>query len=168
MKRGLLSVCVRPSYLPSFAMPRHGVHFNLKGRRSSLLSGYFMQPTRLSNSKSFKAQVIQECAQPGASVASITLSQSLNANLVHKWIRLHAQNSPALPPAFIPTAMLLAGTNSHHAASNICVGIQQPRCTVKVNWPTEHAAACATFLRYLLQRFHLARYRADGYARPEG
>jgi len=50
-----------------------------------------MQPQRRSYSKSFKAQVIQECAQPGASIASIALSHSLNANLVHKWIRVQAQ-----------------------------------------------------------------------------
>jgi len=54
---------------------------------SSLLSGYVMQPTRRSYYKSFKAQDIQECAQPGASIASIALNHSLNANLVHKWIR---------------------------------------------------------------------------------
>ncbi|WP_256663469.1 MULTISPECIES: transposase [unclassified Pseudomonas] len=52
-----------------------------------------MQPTRRSYSKSFKAEVIQECAQPGASIASIALSHSLNANLVHKWIRVRAANS---------------------------------------------------------------------------
>ncbi|WP_331851869.1 transposase [Pseudomonas syringae group genomosp. 3] len=43
-----------------------------------------MQPTRCSYSKSFKAQVIQECVQPGASIASIALSHSFNANLIHK------------------------------------------------------------------------------------
>jgi len=32
-----------------------------------------MQPTRRSYSKSFKAQVIQECVQPGASIVSIVL-----------------------------------------------------------------------------------------------
>ncbi|WP_225908578.1 transposase [Pseudomonas lactucae] len=37
-----------------------------------------MQPTRRSYSKSFKAKVIQECAQPGASIASIALSHDLN------------------------------------------------------------------------------------------
>ncbi|WP_139110480.1 transposase [Pseudomonas syringae] len=47
-----------------------------------------MQPQRRSYSKSFKAQVIQECSQPGASIANIALSHSLNANLVHKWIRV--------------------------------------------------------------------------------
>ena len=118
---------------------------------SSLLSGYFMQPTRRSYSSFFKAQVIQECAQPGASIASIARSHSLNANLVHKWIRIQAQKTTALQPAFIPLPMQLAGANSPAASSNICVEIQHSRGTVKVTWPTEGAAACATFLRDLLR-----------------
>ncbi|MFL1495544.1 IS66-like element accessory protein TnpA [Pseudomonas antarctica] len=110
-----------------------------------------MQPTRRSYSKSFKAQVIQECAQPGASIASIALSHSLNANLVHKWIRVQAQKSTVLQPAFIPFHMPLAAANSQVASPNISVEIQHSRGTVKVNWPTENAAACATFLRDLLR-----------------
>ena len=110
-----------------------------------------MQLQRRSYSKSFKAQVIQECAQPGASIASIALSHSLNANLVHKWIRVKAQKSTALQPAFTPLPMQLAVAHSHAALSNICVEIQHPRGTVKVNWPTESAAACATFLRDMLR-----------------
>ncbi|WP_279615816.1 transposase, partial [Pseudomonas agarici] len=39
-----------------------------------------MRKGRRSYSKSFKAQVIQECVQPGASIASVALSHSLNAN----------------------------------------------------------------------------------------
>ncbi|WP_397459203.1 transposase [Pseudomonas asplenii] len=78
-----------------------------------------MLPTRRSYFKSFKAQVIQECAQPGASIASIALSHSLNANLVHNWIRVHAQKSTALQPAFIPLPMQLTGANSHAASSNL-------------------------------------------------
>jgi len=34
-----------------------------------------------------KAQVLAECKEPGASVAALTLSHGLNANLVHKWRR---------------------------------------------------------------------------------
>ena len=110
-----------------------------------------MQPTRRSYSKSFKAQVVQECAQPGASIANIALGHSLNANLVHKWIRVHAQKSMALQPAFIPLPMQLGGASSQATSSNIYVEIQHPRGIVKVNWPTENAAACATFLRDLLR-----------------
>ncbi|RMN82389.1 hypothetical protein ALQ53_01724 [Pseudomonas cannabina] len=59
-----------------------------------------MQQTRRSCSKSFKLQVIQECAQSGVSIASIALN--LNANLVYKLIRLQAQKSTVLQSAFIP------------------------------------------------------------------
>jgi transposase-like protein len=110
-----------------------------------------MQPTRRSYSKSFKAQVIQECVQPRASIASIALSHSLNANLVHKWIRVHAQKSTALQPVFIPLPMPMAEANSQATPSNICVEIQHSRGTVKVNWPTECTTACTTFLRELLR-----------------
>jgi transposase-like protein len=110
-----------------------------------------MQPTRRSYPKSFKAQVIQECAQPGASIASIALSHKLNANLVHEWIRLQSQKSTALQPAFIPLPVSLAGAKSHPSSSHICVETQPPRGTVKVNGPTENATACATFLRDLLR-----------------
>ncbi|EIU4987541.1 hypothetical protein DZ912_021070 [Pseudomonas aeruginosa] len=37
---------------------------------------------------------------PGASVAGVALSQGLNANLVHKWIR--RQQLPAAASGFIP------------------------------------------------------------------
>ncbi|OSR26748.1 transposase [Pseudomonas savastanoi pv. retacarpa] len=118
---------------------------------SSLLSGSFMQPQRRSYSKSFKAHVIQECAQPGASIANVALSHSLNANLVHKLIRVQTQKAMALQPAFIPLPLQLAGANSQVALSTICLEIPHPRGTVKVNWPTESADACATFLRDLLR-----------------
>ncbi|MCO7054945.1 transposase [Pseudomonas juntendi] len=55
-----------------------------------------MHPQRRTYSKSFKAQVIQECFEPGASIANIALGYSLNANLVHKWIRRkRPANSPS-------------------------------------------------------------------------
>ncbi|WP_237151283.1 transposase [Pseudomonas sp. ADAK18] len=107
-----------------------------------------MQPAHRSYSKSFKAQIIQECDQPGASIASIALGHSLNANLIHKWIRGQAQKSTALQTAFIPLPMQ---TTAHLSSSNISVEILHPRGTVKVNWPTESAAACAAFLRDLLR-----------------
>jgi len=106
-----------------------------------------MQPTRRSYSKSFKAQVIEECVQHGASIASVALSHSLNANLVHKWIRVQAQKSTALQPAFVPLPI----QTTAHVSSNISVEILHPHGTVKVNWPTDSAAACAAFLRDLLR-----------------
>ncbi|QVI81883.1 transposase [Pseudomonas syringae] len=110
-----------------------------------------MQPQRRSYSKSFKAQVVQECAQPGASIASVAQHHSLNANLVHKWIRVQTNKVLELQPAFIPLSLQLAGGHSQAPSSSVCVEIQHSHGTVKVNWPTESAAACASFLQDLLR-----------------
>ncbi|WP_419183089.1 transposase [Pseudomonas aeruginosa] len=56
-----------------------------------------MPGQRRSYPKSFKAQVVEECTQPGASVAGVALSHGLNANLVHKWIRRQQAQLPAVP-----------------------------------------------------------------------
>jgi transposase len=110
-----------------------------------------MQSARRSYSKSFKILVIQGCAQPGASIASVALSHSINANLVHKWIRLQWQTSVAVQPAFIPLALQSPASRSDITPATILLEIPHPRGTVKVNWPAENATACATFLRDLLR-----------------
>lgn len=43
---------------------------------------------RKSYSKSFKAQVVQECQQPGVSVAAIAMSHGINANVVRRWLHI--------------------------------------------------------------------------------
>jgi len=47
-----------------------------------------MQPSsrRRVHSAELKAQVIQACREPGASVAAVALAHGLNANLVRKWL----------------------------------------------------------------------------------
>jgi len=55
-----------------------------------------------SYSKPFKARVIAECAQPDTLIANVALTQNLNTNLVHKWIRVHMQKNLTLQTAFIP------------------------------------------------------------------
>jgi hypothetical protein len=87
--------------------------------------------------------------QPGASIASIALNHSLNANLVTNGFG--CKRSTALQPAFIPLPVPLAAASLHPTSSNICVEIRHPRGIVKVNWPTENAATRATFLRDLLR-----------------
>ena len=65
-----------------------------------------MPGQRRSYPKSFKAQVVEECTQPGASVAGVALSHGLNANLVHKWIRRQQAQLPAVPSGFIPIPLV--------------------------------------------------------------
>jgi hypothetical protein len=61
--------------------------------------------TRRSYPKELKASIVSECLAGTRSVASISLEHGINANLVHKWIRLSRKNPaptmvPVTPPVF--------------------------------------------------------------------
>ena len=58
---------------------------------------------RRSYSKELKASIVAECLSGYRSVASIALEHGINANLVHKWIRLSREKTstrmvPVTPP----------------------------------------------------------------------
>ncbi|MHC8315368.1 IS66-like element accessory protein TnpA [Pseudomonas sp. LB3P31] len=108
-----------------------------------------MPQQRRSYSKSFKTQVIAECAQPDNSIANVALTHNLNANLVHKWIRVQTQKSLALQTAFIPVRASPSAPQVLPAM--IRIEIPHTKGSVVVSWPAENAAACSAFLRDLLQ-----------------
>jgi len=54
-----------------------------------------------SYSNSFKAQVVQECLQPGVSMASVVLRHGINANLVRKWISVYGDHQAPTLFAFV-------------------------------------------------------------------
>lgn len=41
---------------------------------------------KTSHPKPFNAQIVQQCLQPGVSMANVALRHGINANLVRKWI----------------------------------------------------------------------------------
>ncbi|WP_081026781.1 IS66-like element accessory protein TnpA [Pseudomonas amygdali] len=110
-----------------------------------------MPQERRSYSKSFKAQVIAECAQPDTSIANVALTHNLNANLVHKWIRVHAQKNLTLQTAFIPVKTSLPAPMHQALPATIRIEVPHSKGVVVVSWPTENAAACSAFLRDLLR-----------------
>ena len=110
-----------------------------------------MPQERRSCSKSFKAQVIAECAQPDTSIANVALTHNLSANLVHKWIRVHAQKNLALQTAFIPVKTSPPVPMHQALPATIRIEVPHPKGVVVVSWPAENAAACSAFLRDLLR-----------------
>jgi transposase-like protein len=44
---------------------------------------------RSSYPKPFKAQAVQECLQPGASVSSVGISHGMSDNVIHKWLPIY-------------------------------------------------------------------------------
>jgi transposase len=100
---------------------------------------------RRRHSAELKAQVLSECAQPGASVASVALSHGINANVVHKWRRL-AGGTPLPVASFIPLA-LPAPT----CAADIRMELRRGVTSMTITWPAAAAADCAAWMRELLR-----------------
>jgi len=66
------------------------------------------RPRRREYSKPVKAQVVAQCAQPGASVGGVALAHGLHSNMVHRWLREARQDqaftltaSQGEPAAFV-------------------------------------------------------------------
>lgn len=64
--------------------------------------------TRRRYSADFKAQVLDECDAPGASVAKVAMSHGINTNVVHGWRKLAREAGAAGPVSsreFVPVAL---------------------------------------------------------------
>ena len=137
-----------------------------------------MQPKsqRRAHSAKFKAQVLAECQQPGASVAAVALAHGLNVNLVRKWLvgrgikrtglpapRTVTSAQPGAgetPPAatlqFVPVELAPAAGEanaSDDAMSPVCsdihIELTRGDTQLSVRWPSTQAASCAAWLREL-------------------
>ncbi len=103
--------------------------------------------TRRRHGAELKAQILSECAQPGASVASIAMSHGINANVVHKWRRL--ENAGSAPVAsFIPVALPAPVAAPQQ---DIRVEIRRGATSMTITWPSAAAGECAAWMRELLR-----------------
>ena len=103
--------------------------------------------TRRRHGADLKAQVLSECAQPGASVARVAMSHGINANVVHKWRRL-ANAQPVPTGSFIPVALPAPVVTSQQ---DILVELRRGATTMTITWPGAAAAECAAWMRELLR-----------------
>ena len=105
----------------------------------------------------FKQAVIAACCEPGSSVAGIAMANGVNANQVRRWMRERGisaptQHSPVrtpiaraeqMVPAFIPVPIAPAPEE----LPAIRIEIRRGNTAVKIDWPTDAAGACTTWLR---------------------
>ena len=104
--------------------------------------------SRRRHSAELKAQVLAECAAPGASIAHVALSHGINANVVHKWRRLVGGPPQVAPvPAFVPVALAPAPA----AAADIRIEVRHGHTSMAVTWPVSAAGECAAWIRELLR-----------------
>lgn len=116
------------------------------------------------HSGEFKAQVLSECRQPGASVAAVAIAHGLNPNVVRKWLAGHglkrmgdsapvpatAPQTPALQ--FIPVKL----TKPDHrcapaldATADIRIDLERGALQLKLHCAATAAPAYAALLRAL-------------------
>ena len=102
---------------------------------------------RSSYPKPFKAQVVQECLQPGATVSSVAIRHGINANVIRKWLPLYRDQPPAALPAFAP----VRGTPKRPAEVSVIIELPLGEQSVTVKWPASDPEGCARFVRGLTQ-----------------
>ena len=100
---------------------------------------------RSSYPKSFKAQVVQECLQPGASISSVAIGHGINANVIRKWLPLYRDQPPATLPAFIPVKV----SPKKQAELSVIIELPFGEQTITVKWPSSDPEGCVRFVRGL-------------------
>lgn len=125
------------------------------------------QVLRRRHSAQLKAQVLAQCAAPGASVAKVAKMHGLNANIVHGWRKLAREGgqpaaaavnepipasvtSPASPPQFVPVSMT-AIVPPLAVGVEIQIELRRGATAMKITWPLAAAAECAAWMRELLR-----------------
>ncbi|HMN58340.1 MAG TPA: transposase [Ottowia sp.] len=129
------------------------------------------------HSAEFKAQVLAECQQSGASVAAVALAHGLNVNLLRKWLvgrgikrtglaapravtrklaRAEDISTSALqfvPVEIAPAPAVASADETELAglpdAEEIRVELTRGATQLCVRWPAAQAAACAAWLHGL-------------------
>ncbi len=96
---------------------------------------------------SLKAELVQECLQPGATVSSVAISRGINANVIRKWLPLYRDQPPAALPAFVPVRATPKRAAEAFAFIELSLGGQ----SAMVKWPASDPAGCARFVRGLAQ-----------------
>ncbi|MBH3373587.1 IS66-like element accessory protein TnpA [Pseudomonas juntendi] len=99
---------------------------------------------RSSYPKPFKAQVVQECLQPGATVSSVAISHGINANVIPKWMPLYRdQPAAASLPAFVP----LKAAPKRPSEMSATIELSMAGQVITVKWPVSDPEGCAHFIR---------------------
>ena len=107
---------------------------------------------RRNHSAQFKAQVLEQCQAPGASVAQVALAHGINANLVHIWRKLARQQckQPVAAPQFVPL-VVEAAAPALPVQQHIGIELRHGALLMTLNWPLSGAGELTEFTRRLLR-----------------
>ncbi|MEA9988287.1 transposase [Pseudomonas sp. RTS1] len=96
----------------------------------------------------FKAQVVQDCLPPGATVSSVAIRHGINANVIRKWLPLYRDQSAATSlPTFVP----LKAAPKRPAETLVTIELPMVGQVIMVKWPASDPEGCAQFIRAVAQ-----------------
>ncbi len=122
---------------------------------------------RRQHEKSFKAELVEQCLVPGASVAAVALAGGVNANLLFKWRRDHlrskrltgaASSSAVLVPVQVgpsldaeagnsqpltPSPTSATATAQRAARGNCTIELDIAGATLRLRGPVDEAGLCS-------------------------
>ncbi len=111
------------------------------------------KPARRKHNEAFKAQILQACAQPGASLAGIAIEHGLNPNMVQRWRREARRGELVLSEAaqFIPVVAASGGGTAREQTAQdaphiIQVQVQRGGVQARISWPVQAGGDCAAWL----------------------
>ena len=102
--------------------------------------------TRRRYDAQLKAQILAECAAPGASVAKVAMSHGINDNVVHRWRQLAREAgavSVTATPTFVPVEPV--------PAADVHIELRRAATTIVIAWPATALGKLAAFTRELLR-----------------
>ena len=112
----------------------------------------------------FKAQLVTACQQPGASIAALASSQSMNANVLHRWLKEHAHSgchqlieqsrfdapvSTSQVAAFLPVK--LTATAPEPTDAEIKAELRKGALSMHITWPISAATEFTSWATALLK-----------------
>ena len=112
--------------------------------------------TRRRYSMATKAQVVAQCAEPGASVAKIAMAHGVNANVVHRWRKLArgvGVKAVSKTGEFIalPVTMAPAPVPPTASVPAVQVELRRGAITMSITWSVGAAAEFALWTREVLR-----------------
>ncbi|MDT7837467.1 IS66-like element accessory protein TnpA [Aquabacterium sp. OR-4] len=106
---------------------------------------------RRRHSAELKAQILAECAVPGASVAKVAMAHGINANIVHGWRKLAREaGAVTVSQQFVPVAVATTAVPSADKQA-IEVELRRGAITVKLSWPMSSVMDLSGWMRELLR-----------------
>ena len=134
--------------------------------KDSVTPRYTTRRTHRTYTREFKADLVSACKVPGASIAAIAGAHAMNANVLHRWLKEHAnigchgrtdignanRSSVALRqhiPAFIPVQLPTPGPDP--AVQSIKVEIRKGALTMHITWPCSASADFASWAASILK-----------------